>query len=214
MIKITEKIIETGLPVKLGILTADVQVKPSCDNILALLDEQVQRVKAFTLENYRNESLEASRDIYKKLGKDPSRYRISSDSLFRRLIKDKGMYHVNNVVDINNIISLKTLWSVGAYDLDKVEGHILYGVGADEVYEGIGRGILNIKNLPVLKDDLGPFGSATSDSLRTMVTEDTKRVLMVIHAFGTGEGLEDALKDMKSYLAAYAYAENVHTEII
>ena len=214
MIHITDEIKETGVPLRLGILLADVKIEKSCTNIFSLLDEQVKRVEAFTLENYRNETLEASRAIYKALGKDPSRYRISSDSLFRRIIKKKGMYHVNNVVDINNVISLKTLWSVGAYDFDKIEGNILYSVGKDEVYEGIGRGVLNINKLPVLKDDIGPFGSATSDSLRTMVTDDTKRVMMVIHAFGNGEGLEDALCDLKLYLTKYASALNINTRII
>ncbi len=119
------------------------------------------------------------------------------------------MYYVNNVVDINNIISLKTLWSVGAYDLDTIKGDIVYGVGTDEVYEGIGRGVLNINKLPVLIDDLGPFGSATSDSLRTMVTDNTKRVMMVVHAFGEAEGLEDTLNEMKLYLETYANAQNI-----
>ena len=209
MIKISEQLKNLDKKISLGIVTCDVKVSKSGDTILELLRLEEERVSAFTLDTYRNETLEASRAIYKALGKDPSRYRISSDSLFRRLIKNKGMYYVNNVVDINNIISLKTLWSVGAYDLDSIKGDIVYGVGTDEVYEGIGRGVLNINKLPVLIDDLGPFGSATSDSLRTMVTDKTKRVMMVVHAFGEAEGLDDTLNEMKLYLENYANAQNI-----
>jgi DNA/RNA-binding domain of Phe-tRNA-synthetase-like protein len=214
MIKISDKIKSLDKSMSLGILTADVLVEKSRSEIVELLNKEVEVIEKLTLDNYRNETLEASRAIYKALGKDPSRYRISSDSLFRRIIKKKGIYYVNNVVDINNIISMRTLWSVGAYDMEKIEGDIVYGVGSDEIYEGIGRGILNIDKLPVLIDQKGPFGSATSDSLRTMVTEDTKKILMVIHAFGDGEGLESSLNDMKKYLEAYASGENICITIL
>jgi DNA/RNA-binding domain of Phe-tRNA-synthetase-like protein len=132
----------------------------------------------------------------------------------RRIIKDKGLYYVNNVVDINNIISLRTLWSIGAYDIDKIVGDYQYDVGLKEdVYEGIGRGILNIENLPVLRDELGAFGSATSDSLRTMVTTETKKLLMVIHAFGA-EDVSNSLDELERLLTLYASADNIEKTII
>lgn len=214
MISISNEIKSLNQPMALGILTGHVNVKKSEQGILDLLHEEVKRVETLSLDNYRNDALIASRAIYKALGKDPSRYRISSDSLFRRVIKGKGIYYVNNVVDINNVISMRTLWSVGAYDLDKIQGNIEYGVGQDEHYEGIGRGVLNIAKMPVLKDNLGPFGSATSDSLRTMVTEDTKRILMVIHAFGESSELQKSLDDMKSYLEAFADGTSIELKII
>ena len=215
MIKISEKMKNLEMKMSLGILTATVTVRPSCNEILSLLNHEVKNIESqYTLENYRNETLEASRKIYKALGKDPSRYRISSDSLFRRIIKGKGVYYVNNVVDINNIISLRTLWSVGAYDLNKIQGDIVYGVGTTEdVYEGIGRGSLNIDKLPVLIDSISPFGSATSDSTRTMVTTETTELLMVVHAFGGDDGLVEAMSDMKIYLEEYADASQIDIKI-
>lgn len=214
MIKISDRLKAMPINIHLGVIIADVRVEKSSDFVLALLQEEVDRVEKLTLETYKNETLEDSRKLYRALGKDPTRYRISSDSLFRRIIKQKGVYYVNNVVDINNIISLRTLWSVGAYDLDKVEGAIKYGVGNNEIYEGIGRGVLNIENLPVLIDQVGPFGSATSDSLRTMVTETTERVMMVIHAYGEADKLQVALDDLKTYLESYAMGKNIKSFII
>jgi len=214
MITINEQLGSLDEAITLGVLKAKVNVHPSCDAIIRLLKEEERRVSAFQLDNYRNDALIASRAVYKQLGKDPSRYRISSDSLFRRLIKNKGLYYVNNVVDINNIISLRTLWSVGAYDYGKIQGPITYQVGHDEHYEGIGRGVLNIKSLPVLADQLGPFGSATSDSLRTMVTEATQEVLMVIHGFGDARQMDKMLEDMKEYLVMYADASEIELTMI
>lgn len=216
MIKIDDRIKDIEMEMALGILTAHVKVKESDQDIVDLLNTEVARIQElYTLDNYKNETLEASRKIYRALGKDPSRYRISSDSLFRRIIKNKGVYYVNNVVDINNIISLRTLWSVGAYDVSKIKGEIRYGVGSkDDLYEGIGRGQLNIDKLPVLIDDIGPFGSATSDSLRTMVDEHTEKLMMVVHAFGGSDGLETAMNSMKEYLEKYAQARDIDIKYI
>lgn len=214
MIKISEQLKALETEIVLGVLKADIKVSPSCNRLLDLLNLEVKRVEALTMENYKTASLEASRKVYRALGKDPTRYRISSDSLFRRIIKKKGIYYVNNVVDINNIISLKTLYSVGAYDMNKIEGDIQYTVGGDQTYEGIGRGIININSLPVLCDELGPFGSATSDSLRTMVTEKTSQVMMVIHGFGGQEMIMNALEEMKVYLADYAEGCNFEINLI
>lgn len=216
MIKFDKALMETGEIISLGILRANVNVFKSDEQLIDKLNQVAIGIQTeHTLEDYRNETLIASRKVYKLLGKDPSRYRISSDSLYRRIIKGKGLYYVNNVVDINNLISLKTLWSIGAYDFDKIEGQIIYGVGREnEPYEGIGRGQLNIMNLPVLRDSIGSFGSATSDSLRTMVTEDTNSLLLVIHAFGGDKGLKPALEDMKDLLIEHADAKGIAYEIL
>ena len=41
---------------------------------------------------------------------------------------------------------------------------------AGETYKGIGKYDLNLEGLPVFCDAVGPHGSPTSDSERTMVT--------------------------------------------
>ena len=210
-IKITDKLKKLCPEINLGLLIGDIVVTDSLEKINSLLNIEVEKIKKnYTMENYKTQALESGKKLYRKLGKDPSRYRISSDSLYRRIIKNKGVYYVNNVVDINNIISLRTSLSIGAYDLDKISGNIIYDVGRkEEIYKGIGRGILNIENLPVLKDDLGPFGSATSDSLRTMVTKDTKRVLMVIHSFDKSVNILDSLNQLSEYLKEYSEGKNI-----
>lgn len=215
-INISEHIREVCPNISLGILTANVNVVDSLDEIKEILNNEVVRIQTdFTMENYKNNELEHARRTYRKLGKDPTRYRISSDSLFRRIIKGKGVYYVNNVVDINNIISLKTLWSVGAYDLEKVSGDIIYDLGkADDLYEGIGRGVINIENMPVLTDGIGPFGSAMSDSLRTMITPDTKSLMVVIHSFSGEDKLEDYLMEMRDLLIKYADAKKACIKLI
>lgn len=215
-IKIANEIKEVCPTIKLGVLRANVNVVEPLNEVKELLNNEVSRIQeSYTISTYMNEALEKARKTYRKLGKDPTRYRISSDSLFRRIIKNKGIYYVNNVVDINNVISLKTLWSIGAYDLEKIVGNIYYELGrTSDIYEGIGRGLINIDRLPVLSDDEGPFGSAMSDSLRTMVTSATKELMMVIHSFDGSDDIETYLNEMKKYLINYASGTNIKIDII
>ncbi|MPN47493.1 hypothetical protein SDC9_195095 [bioreactor metagenome] len=68
--------------------------------------------------------------------------------------------------------------------------------------------------MPVLKDAEGYFGSPTSDSKRGMITEDTRRIMMNIFAFGGKEGLEGFLAFAKDLLLQYAQAADLETGII
>lgn len=129
--------------------------------------------------------LKKSRDAYKKLGLDPSRYRLATESLIRRIVKNKGLYKINDIVDLGNILSIKTLRSVCVVDLDKIKGDIFITQGLNtDVYEGINRGIINITNMPVYQDDLGNFGTPTSDTMRTAVNDNTSKILVMIICFG------------------------------
>ena len=117
-------------------------------------------------------------------------------------------------MDINNLISLETLYSVGTYDLDKVKGSITFTVGnKDERYEGIGRGSINLENLPVFEDEEGKFGSTTSDSVKAMITNDTTRILMNIIAFEEDKNLESYIQYSKKLLEKFADATIIDTKI-
>jgi DNA/RNA-binding domain of Phe-tRNA-synthetase-like protein len=123
------------------------------------------------------------RTILHRAGLDPTRYRASSESLLRRVVKGKGLYFINSVVDLINYFSLKTLWPMGLYDLDQLKPPISWRVGRDgESYEGIGRERLSLTHFPVLVDSEGAFGSPISDSMRTRVTEACTRILWITFA--------------------------------
>src|SRR4051812_11111519 len=133
----------------------------------------------------------AMRQAYKALGKDPSRYRGSAEALLRRVLQGKGLYQINSVVGINNLVSLESLNPAGTYDMEKITPPVELRVGAaGESYKGIGRDLINIESLPVFADAAGAFGSPTSDSERAMVRLETRKILMVIFSFTGVEGLE------------------------
>ncbi len=157
----------------------------------------------------------ATRSGYKALGKDPARYRGSAEALLRRIITGKSFPQINNVVDIINLVSVESRLPIGLYDLDHVQGDIIFRVGrAAESYKGIGKYDLNLEGLPVFCDESGPHGSPTSDSERTMVTSATKRILAILVSFGGSEGLETSCQRMTALLQQFAGAHDLVTEMV
>lgn len=159
--------------------------------------------------------IKSTRLFYKTIGKDPSRYRGSAEALLRRIVSKKALYYINNVVDINNLISIKHQFCVGSYDLEKITSPIQFAVGrAGESYKGIGKEGINLEDLPVFADSKGPFGSPTSDSERAMIKNDTKSILMMIISFSGRDGVETAMRDAGDYLKKYAGAEDIRCQLV
>ena len=157
----------------------------------------------------------ATRSGYKALGKDPARYRGSAEALIRRVIAGKGLPRIHAVVDIINIVSVESRLPIGLYDLAHVRGDITFRAGrAGETYKGIGKYDLNLEHLPLFADELGPHGSATSDSERTMVTLETKNILAIFVSFGGPENLERHAERMKALLAEHVAGTNIQHALV
>ena len=181
------------------------------------IESLISQYEDYIMEEYSIESvldiplIKEARDSYKKLGKDPSRYRLACESLLRRLVKGNKLYRINNLVDAGNILSIAARRSVAVLDYDKIVGDVLIRVGrASDEYEGIGRGKINIENIPLYEDEIGPFGSTTSDTTRTMVTENTKKILLFIVCFGKDKIDEDK-KLAIDIFEKYCGAHNIET---
>jgi DNA/RNA-binding domain of Phe-tRNA-synthetase-like protein len=196
---------------KLHTIHAQVDVKMSIDDFWESAIELIETKARLSLNEIKEiETIRHSRDAYKILGKEPSRYRLSAEALHRRVIRGLGLYRINNVVDIVNYISLKSGISIGGYDADKIDHEILADVGnASDIYHSIGRGVLNIENMPVLRDNNGPFGTPTSDSDRSKISEETKNILLVFWLFKPNENIEDVFKESIFLLRKYANSESI-----
>ncbi|WP_298646112.1 phenylalanine--tRNA ligase beta subunit-related protein [uncultured Proteiniphilum sp.] len=155
-------------------------------------------------------AIHATRQVYKRLGKDPSRYRPSAEALCRRMLKGQELYRINTLVDLINLVSLKTGYSIGGFDEAKIQGDLVLGVGeAGEKFEAIGRGLLNIEGLPVYRDELGGIGTPTSDEERTKISSGTTRLLMLINGYSGKEGLQEATDYSADLLKKYAGAKEL-----
>lgn len=139
-------------------------------------------------------NLAESRQAYKAFGRDPGRTRVSSEALYRRVRQGKDIYRINSVVDANNLISLESGFSLGSYDLARLDGGLLLRLGREgEAYAGIGKGGIDLARLPLLADAQGPFGSPSSDSQRAVISLESRNILTVIYGFSGPEPLEAAL---------------------
>jgi DNA/RNA-binding domain of Phe-tRNA-synthetase-like protein len=157
----------------------------------------------------------ATRLGYKALGKDPARYRGSAEALLRRIIAGKGLPRISAVVDVINLVSVESRLPIGLYDSAHLRGGIVFRGGrAGETYKGIGKYDLNLEDLPIFADALGPHGSPTSDSERTMVTPATRKILAVIVSFGGEAPLPPAMNRLTELLNGHAAAVNLESKIV
>ena len=201
----------------LGLVTAHVVTTESSAELLAELKARETEILKLPEPKAMLESSKilATRSGYKALGKDPSRYRGSAEALLRRIISGKAFPQINNVVDIINLVSVESRLPVGLYDLDHVNGDVVFRVGrAAESYKGIGKYDLNLEGLPVFCDATGPHGSPTSDSERTMVTPATKNIAVIIVSFGGNDGLDASCQRMADLLQRYATGASIATSTV
>ena len=171
--------------------------------------EQLQASE--TTESIKQQpAIVATREAYRACGKDPSRYRPSAEALRRRLLRGLDLYRIDTLVDLINLVSLRTGYSIGGFDADKIVGtELCLGIGrAGEAFEGIGRGVLNIECMPVVRDAIGGIGTPTSDHERTKMDIGTTHILVIINGYSGSEGLHEAATMTTELLTRYVSAVN------
>ena len=184
--------------------------------------EEIDRLDRELQSRYTTEDIKlipgvaATRQAYKDLGKDPSRYRPSGEQLMRRILQGKGLYRIDTLVDLINLASMKWGYSIGGFDADKISGDTLtLGVGEkDEPYEGIGRGLLNIEHMPVYRDALGGIGTPTSDNERTKMSLQTTHLLALVNGYdGNTETVSDTARTIVDLVTRYCDAREAGWEL-
>ena len=197
-VRIDESLKERCPEAALGLLQCKVEVAPDPEEFLAMLNGKIAELSEVELSQAnKRDKIQSTRKAYKALGKEPNRYRPSAEAMCRRIAKERGLYYINNVVDINNYLSIKSGYSMGTYDLARTKGCITW-MRAPEgtAYRGIGKDVLN------------------SDNDRTMITDETKDLLLVYYAFDGDADLPGLLEEAKELLEKYAGGKDFETKIL
>ncbi len=131
-----------------------------------------------------NPVIRALRQFYWRIEIDPTKKRPSSEALVRRILRGNDLPRINCIVDSGNLASLITLVPVGLYDLDKVpepKRIMLRRALPGEVFEPIGGKPIILKGgEPVMvSGNIIMFLYPYRDSVKTMISSDTRRVLVV-----------------------------------
>jgi len=216
-ISIDPELKKTCAKTALGCVQARVEAGASPAGLMEELnarDAEIQKLP-FPRGVLASPHVEATRAAYRALGKDPARYRNSAEALLRRVVGGKGLPQISAVVDVINLVSVESRLPVGLYDLGHVVGDIVFRAGrAGETYKGIGKYDLNLEGLPLFADTVGPHGSATSDSERTMVTAETKEILAIIVSFSGAENLDRWTERLGALLRQYSCGTEIVTNIV
>lgn len=215
-LEISDDFSERDIDVTLGVLEFEVanigegRAEQALESVAADLAPLLAKQKpAEILE------ITATRKAYRALGKDPGRYRPSSEALMRRIASGKSLPRINDVVDAGNVISLTTRLSIGAYNASAIKEPVTFRRADDgEMASAIGRGEINFEHLPVFADVQGPFGSPTSDTVRTMVTPQARAIVMVLIAFEQRSDMDALLTLASTNVTTLCGAAQIATRVV
>jgi DNA/RNA-binding domain of Phe-tRNA-synthetase-like protein len=158
---------------------------------------------------------------YRHFGTNPRRQRPSVDALGRRLARTGRLPRINPAVDSYNLVSVTHAVSVGAFDLDHVEGDITIRFAEDgDRFTPLGEP--DEVEQPhagevVYADDAGVLTRHWNhrDADRTKVTPPSRRVLFVLETVEVRSyhaALAAAVDDLSELLRPHA--EAVSTEVV
>lgn len=126
------------------------------------------------------------REAYRKFGAKPKDYPSSIENLIRRISKGEEVRHINKLVDIYNVISLKHFVPVGGEDVDKMDGDVLLTIAKENEESVVLLGEKEARppypKEVIYKDNKGTICRRWNwkEVDRTKLTEETKNCFIVI----------------------------------
>lgn len=159
------------------------------------------------------------REAYRKFGAKPKKYPSSIENLVRHILSGEQVRHINKLVDVYNVISLRHLVPVGGEDTDKIKGDVLLTFAGDNEKEVVLLGEKEARppypEEVIYKDDIGTICRRWNwkEADRTKLTEDTKNAFIVIEGLPPvgREQIQKALSELSELLKKYCNCEVVTT---
>lgn len=191
---------------RVGLIEArGVTVKPSSPQYREQINCEVSKFIS-TDCIYPDHMQKGIRSLLKIFGFHPSgRSRPASEFLFKDLQNRGSFNFINNVVDINNHLSLLSHLPISTFDLDKSGYDLCLRVGFDDesyVFNREGQ-LLALKKLLVVARqgaDLAAIGSPVKDSQATKVFEESANIAVVIYSSGNLTSEEDLQRLLDRYM--------------
>lgn len=155
------------------------------------------------------------REAYRKFGAKPKDYPSSVENLARRVLNGAQMSHINNLVSLYNIVSLRYILPVGGEDLDKISGDVLLTrAGGDEpavFLLGEKEARAPHEGEIIYKDEVGAICRRWNwkEADRTKLTQETKNAFLVIESLPpvSRETVEAAIRELAGSVQQFCGGE-------
>ncbi|MBA7505785.1 hypothetical protein ES706_04462 [subsurface metagenome] len=224
ILKFSEDLVNSDIKLSLSyIIFNDISVKrehsQKLDNYISEISKKVK--DTYILETIKdNEIIRKYRDFnwhYLKI--DPTKIRPSAEALIRRILGDKKVPQISNIVDAYNWVSIETLIPIGAYDFDvlKYPMTVRYSKG-NEQFVQLGGKVISLKGKEIILVDASNrviFQYPYRDADFSKVTNKTKNLLLISYGV-TGisiELLENSLKKFNYVLEIISDTQFSSSEI-
>jgi len=169
-------------------------VAPASSELTAIAAGLAQRMSSEAYE-IPEEKRRAVRQLLKLGGFSPTGRNRPAHELLVRDLKERGeFHHINNVVDVNNVVSLESLLPISIFDVAKLAPAVTIRVGQPDegyVFNQSGQW-LDVKKCICCCNGAPPgepIGTPVKDSMATKIFEGAGAYLGVI--YGTTEGWSD-----------------------
>lgn len=134
--------------------------------------------------------LHSFRNLYWKFDMDPTKMRVASEALLRRIIRERNLWRINNAIDVLNLASAETKLPISTWDAAKVKVPVVVRIAKKgEKFLRIGSKepvVCNGNELVVAdKEKILTLGFASADSEQCKISVDTETVLVAIYATPT-----------------------------
>jgi DNA/RNA-binding domain of Phe-tRNA-synthetase-like protein len=152
----------------------------------------------YNIETLRdNPTVRAYRDFYWKRDIDPTKTRPSGEALLRRVLHGGMLPQISTVVDVYNLVSMKTIIPISGFDKDRLRPpfQIRFAKNTDALTGiGMSRPLSLTDKMLVLADEVQvlcvyPY----RDSDYTKISEQTRNVLII--GYGAPKITEQQLKE-------------------
>lgn len=198
----------------LGVLVSHIEgvtVEKSSNEFEKFRDNFFKKIKKkYTIESLKDIPIfRAYRDFFWKIGIDPTKIRPAAEALIRRVLADKPIPKINNVVDAYNLASIETEIALAAFDEGMLKGELLmrraqngekfFGIGMDKAIELKGDEI-------VVSDEERLIAIYPHrDAENTKVANRTKNVMILVCGVPgiDGKSLENARKTVLGYITKF-----------
>ena len=166
-----------------------------------------------------NKIIRSFRDFYWRFKMDPTKTRISSEALIRRILNGQSLRRINNVIDTVNLISAKSALPISALDLERIKPPITVRKAKNnEPFVRLGGKKIKCNGNEIIVADeekILDYGFATADTELAKVTDKTKNVLILVYATEDIENdyLQETLDRTAELITKYAKGKIIEKEI-